>query len=256
MQLHRLDQEVVELFLDLALAQRQFLPVIERPVPLDSHLAISIDEVAGGGQFLYAREQRHPVRDKSQRHVMPERLEVNLPLDKAALQNTLYLGSESEAFITVMEEDWFLSEVVSREHQCLCFAVPQSEAKHPSQLLHAVRPNVLIEMENDLHVRARFEDVSAPNQLLPQGWGVVNFTVTDEGNRAVLVGHRLVTGGDVNDAQAPLPEGNVAFGPETILVRAAVSHHLRHSLHDVETCTLVCDESCNSTHESSQSGGK
>ena len=52
--------------------------------------------------------------------------------------------------------------------------------------------------------------------------------------RAVFVRHRLMTGGHVDDAQAPVAQADVAIDEDSFLVRSAmrddVAHRLQHGL--------------------------
>jgi hypothetical protein len=62
---------------------------------------------------------------------------------------------------------------------------------------------------------------------------IVDFTIEDNPNRAVLIADGLVAGDQVNDAQAPHSESDAAVRVNTLIVRTAMSHRGTHPAQDV-----------------------
>jgi len=78
--------------------------------------------------------------------------------------------------------------------------VPKDERELAAQVRQAIDAEVLVEMQRDLAVRARPEPVSGVLQLTADPFEVVELAVDDDPRRFVLVGDRLVAGGEVDDA--------------------------------------------------------
>src|SRR5512146_2633767 len=64
----------------------------------------------------------------------------------------LYLGGEVEGAPPVSVEERLDAEAVPRGEQTLVASVPDHEREFPPQLVHAFRPQVLVQMERDLAV--------------------------------------------------------------------------------------------------------
>jgi hypothetical protein len=62
---------------------------------------------------------------------------------------------------------------------------------------------------------------------------VVNLAVEDDLKRAVFVGHGLVTGGNVNDAQAAMTQPDPILDEDARVVGTAMRDLVAHPLDDV-----------------------
>jgi hypothetical protein len=83
-------------------------------------------------------------------------------------------------------------------------------------------------VDEHLGVAARGEAVPASGQLGVQRLVVVDLAVLDDQHRAVLVAHRLVAVGEIDDRQAPVAEGDRAVGLRPALVGPAVLERVEH----------------------------
>src|ERR1700722_15310889 len=81
--------------------------------------------------------------------------------------------------------------------------------------------------------------------------GVIeNFAVVGNPERAILVGHRLMAGAYINDAEAGGAEGGESITIKAAAVRAAVMDDAGHAREQrVGRCVReACDETCNAAH--------
>ena len=82
-------------------------------------------------------------------------------------------------------------------------------------------------MEDDFGVAVGAEDVALCLQLGPQVEEVVKLAVEDDAARVVLVPNRLLTAGEVDDAQPPHAEKDALPAPRSDFVGAAMEKSAR-----------------------------
>src|SRR3954463_11005274 len=87
-------------------------------------------------------------------------------------------------------------------------------------------------MDNGFGIGVGAENVAAGAQLVAQLDEVINFAVIDNPDGFVFVSDRLVTGGKVDDAEAPHAQPGRALNVIAVVVRTAVGDHIAHSAHD------------------------
>src|SRR5437867_4899029 len=78
-------------------------------------------------------------------------------------------------------------QAVTRQQYRSLALIPQREGKHTSQLRHAARPVLFIQMDDRLGVSSRVEGMSEPFELAAQLHKVINLTVKYDPQRAVLI---------------------------------------------------------------------
>jgi hypothetical protein len=92
-------------------------------------------------------------------------------------------------------------------------------------------------------------------KLGPQFRIVIDLAVEDDGNRAVLVEHRLVPAIYVDDRKAAMAEADASFEMETVTVRAAMCQRVGHSAQqDGVNLVFRMKNSSQSAHATSFSG--
>ena len=71
---------------------------------------------------------------------------------------------------------------------------------------------------------------------------VVDFAVEDDGDRSILVEHRLVPGRDVDDGQAAMAQRDVGFDQKALIVRPAMRDRVGHALEQAafEQARRIC----------------
>ena len=89
---------------------------------------------------------------------------------------------------------------VARQKQLARFRIPNRERKHAAQSRQHVLATFFKKMQQHFSVGVGFKNVSARQQFFTQRAVIVDFTVEDDAQRAVFVGHRLIAGGgEIND---------------------------------------------------------
>jgi hypothetical protein len=81
---------------------------------------------------------------------------------------------------------------------------------------------------------------------------IINFAVIGDIERAVFIRHRLMAGGNINNAQTAVTQSDVAIYEETFIIWAAMLDHVAHPLqngtrNDSPGPARKCD-SINSAH--------
>jgi hypothetical protein len=69
--------------------------------------------------------------------------------------------------------------------------------------VQALRPEIFIEMKSDLAVGAGAQAVTRVFELALNRFIAIEFAVDDDAGLFVLAGDRLISGGQINDAEAP-----------------------------------------------------
>ena len=117
------------------------------------------------------------------------------------------------------------------------FRIPHDKGKHTAQLGSQCRAVFLIAVDDDLGVAVGLEDMALGLQFGTQIHEVVNFAVEHADNGAVLVVHRLLARGQVNDAQAAEAQRNgrarvIAADVVAFHIGTAVDDAIRHFVQD------------------------
>ena len=103
------------------------------------------------------------------------------------------------------------AQAVTRKKQGLLVAVPQGEGEHAAKALHAGLAPRLPGVQDDLGVAAGAEGVAQGFEFGHQFLVVVDFAVEDDDDRVVFVEQGLLAGGDVNDRQTAVAEGDTGL---------------------------------------------
>ena len=152
-----------------------------------------------------------------------ERVKVDLPAGKRP-----QLGGERELAVDRTVVERLDPEAVPREHEPPPARVPDRDGEHPAQALCELFAVLFVEMEHHFGVAVRPEVMSGALQLVAQLAVVVDLTVLDDVEGAVLVGDRLVARLEVDDRETPRGEGDVAVAELPEAVRAAMNQCPAH----------------------------
>src|SRR6185436_1924721 len=109
-------------------------------------------------------------------------------------------------------EQRLLAETIARQHQLLAPVVPQRDREHAVELARKLITHLLVEVNDDLGVALRREAVPLLFEALAQLLEVVDLAVLDGPDRSVLVAHRLMATGDVDDAQPAVAQDRARLG--------------------------------------------
>ena len=222
------------------------------PVRRDVDAAVDHQPVARL-QLPHPGERRRRPCEEPEGQVCVDRFQVEVGLDEAARQHRFQLGGEDEEIADDGEVERFDAETVACDQRAAALAVPDGDAELPPQPARKRVLDLLVEVGEDLGVAAATEAVAAPAQVVPNGVVVVQLAVLDRPDRFVLVSERLMTVGDVDDAQTADAERDAGSREEAAVVRAAVGHHVRHALEhfacdDLPRGAADLDDTADSTH--------
>lgn len=180
-----------------------------------------------------------------------ECLAIQPPVAVLCGKNGLDFRPEDQIVAGLPVEERLLAKRIPGEEQLLLPFVPDRQGEHAVELLHAALALLLIQVDNDLGIAPRGEDVAARLQLSAQLPVVVDLTVEDDPAGAVLVGERLMAGLDVDDAQPSAGKPYWAVEKEAFVVRASMGDGPSHRLELTPAHTLGAVFAADATHETS-----
>src|SRR6185312_5053835 len=100
-----------------------------------------------------------------------------------------------------------LAKPVAGQKQATLPTIVNRESEHAVEPQRQFLAPFLPAMDEDLGIRMmRGKAMAAMHQLLTQLPVIVEFAVEDDPDLAVLVPHRLVAAGEIDDRQPPMPE--------------------------------------------------
>ena len=248
---HGFVQQVPQLLHDRGLPEAVVGLELQVPVRPDLRRPIGPgQEDVAGRELAYAGHDAFRLRGRQEAKQVVDGSPVELALDVRKLQERLELGSEQEPPVDFGVVEGLDPQPVARQQESLPALVPERQREHSRHLLHAPGAVVFVEMHDRLRIGRREEDVSAPLQALPEALEVVDLSVEDHPDRAVLVAQRLVPRAEVDDAQAAHSEARTAGQVYPLVVRAAVDQGLAHALDllPVDGAPFDTEDSCDPAH--------
>src|SRR5215472_16741316 len=115
--------------------------------------------------------------------------------------------------------------------------IPEYKGEFAAQSVQALRPEIFIEMKSDLAVGPGAQAVTRAFELALNRFIAIEFAVDDDAGLFVLAGDRLISGGQINDAETRVTEGDAAVErqPVALPIGAAMieplgsplQHHFR-----------------------------
>ena len=106
-------------------------------------------------------------------------------------------------------------------------------------------------MDDGLGIRPGGKFVSARKQFLAKVGVVIDFAIKHDPDGAVLVADRLMTSGDVDDAEPPMPQPNPEINEDALVIGTAMTQRLVHAMHRFplhDTGLIEFEDSANSAH--------
>src|SRR5262249_50787584 len=146
-------------------------------------------------------------------------------------EQRLHLGGEVKDTVTLRIIERFDPESVARGEERLIGLVPEHERELAAQLVQALRPELLVEAQGDFAVRSGAQPVALLLELALDALVVVELAIDHDVQALVLIGDRLITGDQVNDAEARVPEPDAAMwrDPLPLPVRSAMVQTARRA---------------------------
>src|SRR5208282_893519 len=159
---------------------------------------------------------------------------------------------QSARFYTVKKR--FHSQAIACQQQPPFAAIPNGERKHATQVVEEPEVVLLVKMQNGFGVAVRPELMAPRQEIRAQIAIVIDFTVEGNPDGLVLVGDRLVAAGQVNDAQAPIPQAQRAVQVKALVVRPTMHHRVRSALERNRISRLArteIEDATNAAHKGS-----
>jgi hypothetical protein len=213
------------------LAQRtgEVLVVARGPVGALADPAAVVDpdparrQLADAGEHR-ARRDRGP---KRQGLIEADRIEGPRQVGRAG-EDRLDLAAEDHLAVALGVVERPHPDPIASQDQAALGAIPQREGPLAVHPIEGVLAPLLPGVEDDLGVALGAEAVAGGDELRAQLDVVEDLAVEDDPQSLVLVGHRLLAAGQIDDRQAGVgqPGARVAVGPE--LVGPAVVHRPQH----------------------------
>ncbi len=185
-------------------------------------------------QLVDALNDAFIARRGEKREQVSHRCPVEVPLHLRQLQQALELGGEYQPPGNFAIEQRFDAQAIPGQHQALAAVIPEGKAKHPAQLVNAVRTVFFVEVDDNLGIGLRVECVAPALQLRAQFPVVVDLPIEHDLNAAILIGHRLMTGLQIDDTQPAHAQANRSINVEAFVIRPPVNHHIAHRLDVLE----------------------
>ena len=200
---HALPHAGVDLVGALLVGKGGGVAEIRIPVALDLHFAVLVGEPVGGGQLVGALEEGLVHGAVLEGQVGTQRLGVDLAAEAGMLQQALDLTAEQQlACVGLGIIERLYAENIPRTVHFVRLGVPHDEGEHAAQHPGQLRAVLLVAMNDDFGVAMGLEDMPLGLQLGAQIHEVVNLAVEHADDGAVLVVHRLLACGQINDTQA------------------------------------------------------
>ena len=160
---------------------------------------------------------------------MMQRRRIDAGIDAAAREQRRQGRRKSERAGALGVIERLDAEPVARQHDAPGIALPDREREHAVEALDAARAPFGVSLEDDLGVALREEAVTLGRELAAQLAIIVDAAVEHDGEAKLRIDHRLLRcGSKIDDAQAPMAEGDAILHEGAARVRPARVHSLRH----------------------------
>ena len=186
--------------------------------------------------FVERPRMRHVAVEKVIRH----RGVIDLHLEIRMRQQGLHLGGEDHPASLALVKQGLLAGAIAREQQASAALVPNRQREHAVKAIDGAVAQFLVQVDDHFGVGVGLELVAVRHQLFAQVLEVVNLTVEDRLDQAVLVANRLVGSSTKVDnaeaakAQAGAPAWrHVGRGMVGSAVPDGIGHHAQRARRDL-----------------------
>ena len=225
----------------------------ERQIPVLRHAYLTAlrHEHVARRQFVDRPVDRQRRRNIEKGEIGVERLGAPVTWHRRVDQQRLDLRPEHEAVVEQGIVQGLDAYAIAREDQPALPRVPDCEGEHPAQPIHEVDAPLLVPVDEHFGVAGRSEAVSVRLELLAHLGEVVDLAVEDRPYGAVFIRERLVAGGKIDDAQAPMPQPDPFPEIETVRVGPAVPDGICHRAEQIridQPSGVPRQFACNAAH--------
>ena len=182
-----------------------------------------------GHELVHVAVNRRGRHQVAERQVPLERSRVDLSFPAGHARQGWQLAGKAKHVADDRVEERLLAQTVARREQLLTTAVVDGEGEHALETVDAGRAELLVGVENDFGVARGPEPMASGLEQRPQRAVVVDLAVEDDPAGLVLVGHRLMPAGAIDDRQPPMTERHPLAVVESVAVRAAMPERIGHA---------------------------
>ena len=167
------------------------------------------------------------VGDVGELEVQLQRFSIEIERN-AGLPQAFQLAGEVEAGARLRVVKRLLAEAIAHQQDLLLLRIPDAVREHAAQLVQAVGAFLFIEVDDGFGVAVGAEAMALGDELLAQFLVVVDLAVEDDPDAAVFVGDRLVTGAEIDDAEAAHADAAGPVGVDAFVIRPAMADEVGH----------------------------
>src|SRR5690606_5186579 len=232
------------------LSRRRKLPT---PIGAARFSTFLQDQHFARAELIDAAKHGSRCHRRPKRHQLIEAVCIQRCVDIPTGENGLDLGSEDEVVTNAGVIKGQDPSAVSDEHEALAATIPECKRKLTVQLLQEAVTELLVEMHDDLGVRARIKPMPTRLEHPAKLHVIEDLAVVSDPNVLGFVMDRLSATAQIDDAQTSMSETDSLLDMKAGAIRTAVLERRDHAPQYLEIgrrarCMI---QACNSTHRSS-----
>src|SRR2546428_12015733 len=188
-------------------------------------------------------------------HVRGDSVHVEIGRWPIERKDRLGFGGEEQMATNDLVAQRLDSQAIADQDQSFPAGIPEGDAEHPIDSRNELQAVFFVQMNDDLTVSGSLERMPLLEKIFPQRSEVVDFAIEDHPEAGVLVGHRLVTSGKIDDAEATKPQTRIRRCHEALIVGTSVPQRAHHDC-DVVPIDFVIEinDPADAAHEPPGSG--
>ncbi len=212
---------------------RRHLPVAALP-----DRAAFVGEPASGGNAADGAIGGQRIRNVIELEVEAQRLRVGLQRNTGLAQAGDFTA-EPDAVGEHGVVQRLLAEAVAGQQQAALAGIPDGKGEHAPKPLEALHALLFVQVNQRLGIAGGAELMPARHEIGAQFLVAVNLAVEDDPHRTVLIGDRLMAGGEIDDAEAAHADPAPAIHVNAFVVRTAMANLVAHRLYQRRLSGLI-----------------
>src|SRR5258706_9255366 len=224
---------------------------IDVPVPLHANIAaLACHRDTRGLQLGDALHDATGCGRRQRREQVAYRFPVEGALHILNLKDRLHLRREEQLAVAFGVVERLDAQAIACKQHLPLARIPDGEGEHPPEAVHASGTEILVEMNDGFRVAGGAEDMAMLLEIPAQLAIVVDLAVEHDPDRAVLVGDRLESIVEVNDAQAAHADGHAVAHVDALIVGAAMRDDTAHGADLVlaNLPSVPANDACDAAH--------
>ncbi len=183
-------------------------------------------------EFANVPEERTFVADVAETQILRQQLFREYRGDGRVLEQGLDFGGEGKQPSIPVVVERLDAQTIARAEEAARFLVPDGERKHAAEEAHAIGSVLCVGMQDGFGITAGYVTMTGPLQVRTEVGVVEDFAVVYDPARAGLVGHGLMSRGQVDDAEPPHPDGAASVDVDSLVVGTAMTNDAGHAGED------------------------